>query len=102
MNLSLSQGESLFRKTDLLTLSNSLKSEVLSREEKDNELSKLIETVSSSVNEEKYDEYLKDIYMAQFIELAYFYSPPGFLGHNEEYNQKIEKRLQEIVDFHFK
>lgn len=56
----------------------------------------------SPILQMEYDEYLKDIYMAQFIELAYFYSPPGFWGHNEEYNQKIEKRLQEIVDFHFK
>ena len=56
----------------------------------------------SPILQMEYDEYLKDIYMAQFIELAYFYSPPGFWGHNEEYNQKIEKRLQEIVDFNFK
>ena len=50
----------------------------------------------------EYDEYIKDIFMAQFIELAYFYSTPGFWGHKEEYNQKIEKRLHEIVEFHFK
>lgn len=49
----------------------------------------------------EYDDFLKDIYMAQFIELAYFYSPPGFYGHREKYNQTIEQRLQEIVDFHF-
>lgn len=50
----------------------------------------------------EYNDYLKDIYMGQFIELAYFYSPPGFWGHKEKYNQKIEQRLYEIVECHNK
>ncbi len=49
-----------------------------------------------------YNDYLKDIYMAQFVELAYFYSPPGVYGHEKEYNQKIVQRLNEIMESHFK
>ena len=52
--------------------------------------------------EMEYDAYLKDVYMSQFLELAQFYSPPVFGRLNDQYSLKIEQRLHEIVECHFK
>lgn len=50
----------------------------------------------------EYDAYLKDVYMSQFLELAYFYSPLVFGRPKDKYSLKIEQRLHEIVECHFK
>ena len=52
--------------------------------------------------EMEYDAYLKDVYMSQFLELAYFYSPLVFGRPKDKYSLKIEQRLHEIVECHFK
>ena len=44
-----------------------------------------------------HERYLKDVFMAQFVELACFYVPPGYLGYNEKCNQRIERKMMEIV-----
>lgn len=44
-----------------------------------------------------YNEYLNDVRMAQFLELAAIYTPTGRNRINSEYNQILEKKLDEIV-----
>lgn len=49
-----------------------------------------------------YNDYLKDIYMAQFVELANCYSPPNSYWFNKDYNQLIKQAITEIVNSYFK
>ena len=44
-----------------------------------------------------YDEYLHDIHIAQFIELAAYYSPYGNYGVDRNYNATLANYLDEIV-----
>ena len=47
-----------------------------------------------------YDEFLADVHMAQFIELANYYTPWRCFGVNDVYNQLTAKKLDEIVAAH--
>ena len=52
-----------------------------------------------------YADYLNDIRMAQFIELANLYIPQGSfgsLGMNKEYNKVVENQINEIVAGYYK
>lgn len=49
-----------------------------------------------------YNDYLNDIYMAQFVELANWYSPPNSYWYNKDYNQRIKQAITEIVNGYFK
>ncbi len=44
-----------------------------------------------------YDEYLRDIHMAQFIELGACFSPRIFYGVDQHYNNIIDQKLMDIA-----
>lgn len=56
--------------------------------------------VTQDVLQISYDEFLADVHMAQFIELANYYTPWGYFGVNDAYNQLSAKKLDEIVAAH--
>lgn len=60
-------------------------------------LDKYFETLEPSI-QIKYEDYLRDVRFAQYIELASIYIPPGCSIHNYEYNKKVEERLNEIIE----
>ena len=52
-----------------------------------------------------YADYLNDVRMAQFIELANLYAPQGSFGSfgmNKEYNRVVENQINEIVAGYYK
>ena len=58
-------------------------------------ISTYYENIKSKLGLE-YTEFIKDIQMAQFIEIASNYSPPGYYA-DKEYNSILEKELNRIA-----